>query len=617
MIKKILSTAALLVTTIASAQWAPIQRANEYQISIDINAYQDDQLPIELVPPLVEADTVFYIMPKVVPGTYDISDFGRFVNEFKALNSRGEELPVERLDNNKWQIAKANELYKIQYKVDDSFDHPVAGLEIFRPGGTSFKEGIFLFNMFGMLGYLEGAKNVPFSLEVNKPDWLYGASALKLEERTETKDLFSARTYFELHDRPIMYSKPDTASTMIGQTKVTVAVYSASNSYNSEGAMQASAPVLKAIGDYLGGELPTDQYVILVYADEPDPSIAGYGALEHQTSTVLYMPEFESELMNEEVRDIVAHEFLHIVTPLAIHSKEINDFDFYDPEMSKHLWLYEGVTEYTSLLVQVQAGLITPQEFVDEMEGKMDQSDAYNDRIPMTVMSENVLEIFKEDYHNVYQKGALIGMCLDLHLRVKSDGEIGLVDLMNDLGSHFGPDTFFVDNSLFDYLSDRWGYDLKAFFALYVEGAEPLPFTELLEEVGILYQETHVVDQIGFGDLPLAYDPDQELLFIYDASSLSPMGEEMGIQSDDRILELNGQMVNVETARDIFSDFYANTEEGDKVKMVVLRQVDGEWKKKKLKCKAEPYPVEYRHLVRMDESPTTQQAKIRGSWLKQ
>jgi predicted metalloprotease with PDZ domain len=33
-------------------------------------------------------------------------------------------------------------------------------------------------------------------------------------------------------------------------------------------------------------------------------------------------------------------------TPLSIHSKEIQDFDYNDPKMSQHLWMYEGVTEY-------------------------------------------------------------------------------------------------------------------------------------------------------------------------------------------------------------------------------------------------------------------------------
>jgi predicted metalloprotease with PDZ domain len=42
--------------------------------------------------------------------------------------------------------------------------------------------------------------------------------------------------------------------------------------------------------------------------------------------------------------DVVTWIF-HIITPLSIHSKEIQDFDYNDPKMSQHLWMYEGVTD--------------------------------------------------------------------------------------------------------------------------------------------------------------------------------------------------------------------------------------------------------------------------------
>ena len=610
----------LLIAASLPAQWPAdvVQRANEYQVYVDLTSYADDQLPVRVYPPLQERDTVDYIMPSVVPGTYDISDIGRFVQAFEALDASGALLPVERIDNNRWQIANARELYAIRYRIDDSFDHPVAASEIFRPGGTSFKDSVHLLNLFGLVGYLQHERNLPFTLQVKHPENLYGATALEGAAQSASVDQYTAHTYFELHDRPILYAQADTASTFVNGTKVTAAVYAAQGTYNAQLALQASAPVLAAIGEYLGGELPTDRYVILLYADAPDPGVMGYGALEHQTSTVLYMPEYDAELMNEEIRDIVAHEFLHIVTPLAIHSEYINDFDFYAPKMSKHLWLYEGVTEYTSMLVQVRAGLITPEEFIDDMEGKMDGADTYNKRIPMTVMSEHVLEIFEDQYGNVYQQGALVGMALDLHMRVQSNGQLGLIDLMNGLGQQFGPDTFFIDDQLFDLIADQWDLGLREFFARYVEGAEPLPFADLLGAVGILYEETRMVEQVGFGDLPLAYDPDQELLLIYDVNELSPMGKELGIQADDRLLELNGKAVTVETARDIFSDFYANTQVGDKVKMKVKRKNEkGEWKEVKLKCKASSYPVEYRNLVRIDSSPTTSQAALRAAWINQ
>ena len=46
-------------------------------------------------------------------------------------------------------------------------------------------------------------------------------------------------------------------------------------------------------------------------------------------------------------------------------------FDFNDPEMSQHLWMYEGVTEYFASLVQVQYGLISLDEFIQTLREKM------------------------------------------------------------------------------------------------------------------------------------------------------------------------------------------------------------------------------------------------------
>ena len=235
----------------------------------------------------------------------------------------------------------------------------------------------------------------------------------------------------------------------------------------------------------------------------------------------------------------------------------------------------------------------------------------------MTVMSEHVLDLFNEEYNSVYDKGAMIAMCLDLQLRVESQGQHGLLDMMNDLGQHFGPDTFFVDDALFGYLSERWGSGLDEFFARYVEGAAPLPLQGLLAQAGILYEEARSVDQVGFGELGISYDSEKELLFLYDDEGLSPMAQEMGLMSGDRLLELQGAELTIESARDIFSSFYADTRPGDKVELVVLREKKGKWKKKKLKGKASSYPVTYRHIMSADDAPGAEQIELRRSWINQ
>jgi predicted metalloprotease with PDZ domain len=70
------------------------------------------------------------------------------------------------------------------------------------------------------------------------------------------------------------------------------------------------------------------------------------------------------------MKDVVSHEFFHIVTPLTIHSKEIHYFDYNSPKMSEHLWMYEGVTEYFAIFSN-QSRLIPEEEFYSRMAERL------------------------------------------------------------------------------------------------------------------------------------------------------------------------------------------------------------------------------------------------------
>jgi hypothetical protein len=164
--------------------------------------------------------------------------------------------------------------------------------------------------------------------------------------------------------------------------------------------------------EYLGGQLPVNKYAFIFYfTDQP---VMSYGALEHSYSSFYYMPEATIEDMNQQLRDFAAHEFFHIVTPLTVHSKEIDDFDFNSPKMSQHLWMYEGVTEYFAGNVQVKYGLITPEEYLMVIREKMITADQFKNDVPFTDISKFTLDQYHDQYYNVYQKGALIGLCLDI-----------------------------------------------------------------------------------------------------------------------------------------------------------------------------------------------------------
>ena len=110
--------AALMLLTLS---WSFAQ-SEKYKVEVDLTATVNDRVPVTIYTPSSDAEYVEYHMAKVVPGTYSISDFGRFISDFKAFDKEGNALKVDTLTINKWKIANGGLLHKITYMVDDTWD---------------------------------------------------------------------------------------------------------------------------------------------------------------------------------------------------------------------------------------------------------------------------------------------------------------------------------------------------------------------------------------------------------------------------------------------------------------------------------------------------------------
>jgi predicted metalloprotease with PDZ domain len=182
----------------------------------------------------------------------------------------------------------------------------------------------------------------------------YGSTSLVDKDPSTTTDVFVIENYNEAVDNPIMYTIPDTAIVKVGSSNVLISVFSKKISHRAKYIATRLDSLLQAQGKYLGGKLPVENYSFLVYMSDHDGLTGGFGALEHPYSSVYFMPEMTNEQLVPQLYEVAAHEFFHIVTPLGIHSEEIQYFDYDQPKMSEHLWLYEGTTEYHAQSVQVK-----------------------------------------------------------------------------------------------------------------------------------------------------------------------------------------------------------------------------------------------------------------------
>ncbi len=386
---------------------------------------------------------------------------------------------------------------------------------------------------------------------------------------------------------------------------------------------------------FLDGALPVDKYAFIFYfTDKPSDS---FGALEHSSSSFYYLPETSIDQIDQKLRDFVAHEFFHILTPLTVHSKEISSFDYNDPQMSRHLWMYEGVTEYFASLVQVQHDLISFEDFIQTLREKMIMADEFLDDVPFTEISKFTLDRYHDQYYNVYQKGALIGLCLDIELRKVSGGERGLRDLMLDLSKRFGKDKPFDDDRLFDEITAMTDPAIGQFFKQYVQGSDqlpsdansrgyvdPLPYEQIFADVGIIYAREHSFEDLSLGidnrDLGLTYVDEVPMLQIATTAYLNEMGQALGFQEGDILVQINGENIPRLDGPDVgvfVHQMLMSLQEGEDLTYTVLRNnSNGERKETTLAAPAQTVSATQRHLLAPDPQATPEQLKLRDAWLE-
>lgn len=609
--KKILSSLTLLLCLSAFSQ------NDAYHFYIDLNKINNDLLQVSLKTPTINKDKIIYNIPKIVPGTYEIYDFGQYTMDFEAFDKEGKSLSVNQLDENRWEISNAQTLDKVSYWVEDTWDAEVKQF-VFEPGGTNIEENEnIVLNNHGFFGYFDGMKNKKYELNITRPADFYGSTGLTTGITNGNTDQFTTENYMDLVDAPIMYNKPDTVFIKVGGADILISVYSKNKAATAKELSQDIRAILEAQKEYLGGKLPIKKYAFIIYLYEGQSGSGGSGALEHSYSSFYYLPEMSAEQLSGFVVDVSAHEFFHIVTPLNIHSEEIGNFDYINPKMSKHLWMYEGVTEYFAGHVQVYEGMIAKAAYLDVIQEKLRGANQFKDDLPFTEMSLGCLDQHQSQYGNVYQKGALIGLCLDILLREQSNGEKGMKDMMATLSKEYGKYKSFQDQELFDKIAQLSSPTIRDFFTNYVEGGKKLPFKELFEKVGITFEQDVKVKEISLGGIALGFNPESSRLYIDNINEMNSFGKALGYKRGDEIVSINGTELTMSNIQSEIDNFKKNTIDGEKVRIVVARKSKGKYKNKTLKAKARSIEKEQKFFLAFNKNASDKQLRLQKAWLNQ
>ncbi len=553
------------------------------QTTINLTQVENDKVPVTINPGRFTTQTVTYRLPKVVQGTYSVSNFGSYIDNFKAYDYKGNEMPVSKVDENSWTIANAEQLDKVSYLVNDTFDIEEQGgigqEQPFSPAGTNIESTNYVLNLHGFIGYFDSLKNNQYRLDVLAPDTFVNTSALqstatKTENGITTNSYYAPR-YFDITDNPMFYGNLDVEEFQVGDIKIVLSVYSPNKTHTAKSLKETIFKMMKAQKAFLGDVNATPRYDIYLYLSEGGPdSPKGFGALEHHTSTVVVMPEsLSKEELAESMIDVVSHEFFHIVTPLSVHSEDVHYFDYNNPTFSKHLWMYEGVTEYFAMLFQVHEGLVEASDFYNTVTGKIEASKAMNDAMSFTIMSENVLkEPYKDQYLNVYQKGALIGMCIDILMREASNGQRGILSLMKALSNKYGKDKPFQDDKLIEEIVAMTYPSLGEFFTNHVIGDTPIDYNVFLNKVGLELGEGQVETSYVTNGSNIIFtgNPQKGEILFTNLVENNSFWHDNGVQPNDVLKAIDGTPLTMFNANQVLQDVF-RWKPGRDVEVVLIR----------------------------------------------
>ena len=575
-------------------------------ISYEINVinHSDDLFHVTVFVDGLSKENNIYHLPATVPGTYSNLNFGRFVHSFEAYDKDGNEIPVEKISMNEWKISDPENLNRLDYDVEDTFDSEIENEHVIPMAGTGISDNFIVLNTFATLGYFEELQTNPVKLKLYYPsDWTVGTS-LPLN----ANGYYTADNYDHLADSPILLGVITTASTTVNDIKVGVYVYSPDTVFNAAKIIIAAETILQSSARFIG-YAPVSNYNFLMCFLDMETFIqigfAGAGALEHSYSSLFVFPAARG--MFQEVKDDIAHEFLHILTPLNLHSNIIQPFNFEVPTASQHTWLYEGVTEWASDIMQLRGGIISIDEYLERLSEKLAVNERFRQDISLTDLSKQVYdEAITMQFINFYNKGAVAAAMLDIRLLELSNGKRGLREVFLELLNEYGKDKPFPEDDFFEIFVDKTYPEIDQFIEDYINGTKPLPFEEYMTKLGFNYiAERNSDDTRPSLGVQMGMNDRQQFTIV----GLSDECLKAGLKEGDVPLNVIGTEVSMETARQIFSQIHS-MKVGDLVNFVVQRGDEEFIVDVPLQQKID------KHIFEVMENPSEKQKAFREAWSK-
>ncbi|MEP6607750.1 MAG: PDZ domain-containing protein [Burkholderiaceae bacterium] len=366
---------------------------------------------------------------------------------------------------------------------------------------------------------------------------------------------------------------------------------------------------------------PFDRYLFLTMALGD-----AYGGLEHRNSTALvtrreglpFVGMTDSTEAYRSFLGLASHEYFHSWNVKRIKPAAFVPYDLTQENHTRLLWVSEGFTSYYDDLLLLRAGLLSQAQYLATLAKTLTTVSQRSSRLKQSVAESSFdawIKYYRQDENapnsvvSYYQKGALIGLALDLSIRLKTHGKRSLDDVMRLLWKQWkaGRDHYagLGEEQMSKAVEEATGVSLAREIAEWTERTGDPDYTALLGKFGVLCALRADVEAAHFALLGIktrqAYQECQ-VVHIFDGSP----AQAAGLSANDVLIAIDDLRVTPSNLDTLLSRYPT----GDVVEVLAFRRDELMRFEVKLADRA---PLKF--TLEIDLKAAAEARRLRAGWM--
>jgi predicted metalloprotease with PDZ domain len=547
----------------------------------------------------LKGDALDFKLPAWTPGYYRIMDYSKNIVNFRASDGADHALRWSKTVKNTWHVDSHNAgSVTVSYDVY-AFNSFVAESFLDDTRGYITPASVFL--------HVAGRIQHPVTLRI-QPYSGWKTVSLGLDPVEGQPNTFSAPDFDLLYDCPILMGNQEVRSFQVQGVPHSLVIENVANVDHAKIVADLKRMVEAAVR--IIGEIPYRHYTFLAMG-------SGGGGIEHLTSAAMM---FNGSSLSDAAGysrwlSFVAHEYFHTYNVKRIRPIALGPFDYDKENYTDMLWVSEGFTVYYEDLILVRAGLMTREQYFERVQkniqhyenspGHLVQS-AAEASFDTWIKGMNRGEYFSNTTISYYDKGAALGLLLDLKIRNETGNRRSLDDVMRSLYQKYYRERKrgFTDEEFREECDSAAGTPSSEVFE-YANTVKDIDYRKYFGYAGLDIDVTPVALPGAFLGADTQF---QDGSLVISGVELDSPAQRGGLMAQDQILALDGTRVNAKSLDEMLKLKKA----GDKIQVLVsrrgaVREIDVVLGQK----------MERSFKIKPTTNPSARQAEILEDWLKQ